>query len=326
MRRTGRRARRERGVALLSALFAVALLTVIVIEMTDATMVHTHLTRNAGNAMAAQLLARSAEIAGEALLTNEDTNSSEVTCEDDLWAQPYPGLETGAGMVSLQIEDEGGKLDLNAIGDERYRAAVKQLFADLGLDPELVDAVAVWIAPASRQPMATGEASEYCALPMPCKPRNAPLRSLEELLLIRGFEPETLDRLRPFVTVVPVADGRSTGRPSEVNVNTAPWQVLSALGCEAGPDSLPPPCSARFGDEQQGEWRQDIEAWRTESCPDVPRNLLSTKSNLFSINAAGTVGDLSQTVRVLVRRSGSRAQRLAWQERPNFTAVPVEVR
>ena len=53
--------RDERGVALLSALFAVALLTIIVIEMTDATLVHTHLTRNAGNAMAAQLLARSAE-------------------------------------------------------------------------------------------------------------------------------------------------------------------------------------------------------------------------------------------------------------------------
>ena len=101
-------------MALLSALFAVALLTVIVIEMTDATMVHTHLNRNAGNAMAAQLLARSAATAAEALVADDDANPP----ERDVPAEPLGDCRCSAsrrapGVVNVQISDEGGKLDLN---------------------------------------------------------------------------------------------------------------------------------------------------------------------------------------------------------------------
>jgi general secretion pathway protein K len=317
---------RERGVALLATLLAVALLTVIVVELTDATLVHTHLTRNAGNAMAAQLLARSAETAGEALVTNDTTNDPDVTCPDDEWATPIVGLPVGPGVVALEISDEGGKLDLNSVATERYRAAAAELFETLGLEPELVDRVAAWIRPATSDPMATDQASDYCALPMPCEPRQGALNSLEELLLIEGFDESTLRRLRPFVTVVKRdGSGSAATRAEKVNLNTAREELLVALGCQTGAAASRPPCSSTMTEEDLTAWRAEVQAWLTDSCDGVPRDTFVTSSKLFAIRAVGTVGDLSQTLRVLVRRDGARARRLWWQERPVSEVLPVEV-
>jgi len=319
------RVRGERGVALLSALLAVALLTVIVIEMTDATLVHTHLTRNAGNAMAAQLLARSAEVAAEALLSSNDTNDPFATCPNGLWATPFVGIPAGQGVVALQVSDEAGKLDLNAVGDQRYRKAVEQLFTSIELDPELVERVAAWIKPAGSEPMATGEASDYCALSMPCEPRQRPMSSLEELLLIRGFDEQTLRVLRPFVTVVPRTDTKSTGRPDTINLNTADWRVLRALGCEIGESDARPDCPSFPDEQKQGEYNTEVGAWKTAHCRDAEA-LLGTTSKLYAIRASGTVGDVTQTLRTFVRRYGEKTKRLWWQERPVADVLPIEVR
>jgi general secretion pathway protein K len=318
--------RDERGMALLSALLAVALLTVVVIELTDATLVHTHLTRNAGNAMAAQLLARSAEVAGEALVTSNDTNDPDITCPNGLWAAPIVGVPVGAGTVGLQITDESGKLDLNSVGETRYAEAVKQLFTLLDLDPELVDRIAAWIkSPSSGAPMATGEASDYCTLPMPCEPRQRPMTSLEELLLIRGFDEQTLRALRPFATVVPRTEARSPGRPPSLNALTADTRVLQAVGCEVSDSKGPPECPSFLSEDAEKELRADFQAWKTQSCSGVRGFPLGMKSDLYSIRAIGTVGDVTQVLRTFVRRSGQKATRLWWQERPVAEVLPVEV-
>jgi general secretion pathway protein K len=320
--RRSRRAGRERGVALLSALFTVALLTVVVIEMTDATMVHTNLNRNAGSAMAAQLLARSAAIAGEALLLDDSTNPQSITCPQNIWAMPLFGVPAGSGIVGLQISDESGKLDLNSVQNDDYRAAVERLFSSLDLDPSLVDRVRAWTAPPGDATMATGAASDYCALAMPCAPRQQPLNSLEELLLIRGFDDRAVARLRPYVTALP----RGGSKAQRVNAATAKPLVLEAIGCESG-DTLPP-CPVTFGgdDEKVDEWKkQEFENW-TANCTPAAKSLLTTNSDVFSILASGTVGDVTQTLRTTVRRQGDKVTRLWWQERPLSEAMPVEIR
>jgi len=303
----------------------VALLTVVVIEMTDATMVHTHLNRNAGNAMAAQLLARSAATAGEAMVGDPGANPSSVTCPQNLWALPLFGVPAGAGIVGLQISDESGKLDLNGALEQRYRQALETLFSKLDLDPSLVGRIRTWITPANDPTMATGGGSDYCALAMPCEPRQRPLKSLDELLLIRGFDEERIARLRPYATVVPRVDDRPSP-PQPVNALTAKPLVLEALGCEG--NLTPPACPMRFDDEQNektNEWQQEFDEWRRTNC-DAAGNLVTTKSSVFSILASGNVGDATQTLRTVVGRKGDRVTRLWWQERPLAEALPVDVR
>ena len=315
--------RGERGVALLSALFAVALLTIIVIEMTDATLVHTHLTRNAGNAMAAQLLARSAELAGEALISNDDANPPGVTCRQNPWALPIFGVPAGEGVVGLQVSDESGKLDLNSVRDPRYQEALKELFRSLTIDESLVDRIGPWISDPNDPAMATGGGTNYCALAMACTPRHKPLQSIEELLLISGFDEQMLARLRPYVTVIPRPDGKP-GAAQSVNPLTAELAVLTAIGCEGG--TPPPDCPQSFAsDEKKQEWEASFKEWQTTNCPKA-KVALKKQSNFYSILASGAVGDVTQTLRTVVKRNGDKVETLSWQERPIAAAMPVEVR
>ena len=295
---------RERGLALLSALLAVTLLTVIVVELADTAMVHTHLGRNAGNAIAAQLLARSAVVAGEALLIDDAKKTPSVTAPDGLWAMPIV-VPAGDGTVGLKITDEDGKLDLNQVRDKRMRAALEKLFDELDLDRALLDEIVAWTEPPGTPAGATAES--FCSLPA-CVARHAPLSTVEELRLLRGFDDRTMQRLRPYVTAYGER-GASVG----VNVNTADPLVLRAIGCDVGADFRVPP----GGFEQT----RDVEA-----CPEGDaRSMIRIKSSVFSIVASGTVGDLTQGVTAIVRRDARRATRIAWRERPVSDLAPPGV-
>ena len=297
------RADRQRGVALLSALLSVALLTLIVVEMTDTTLVGSHLTRNAGNTIAAQLLARSAEVVAEGVLIEARRADSGKTNLSQLWAIPLPEMPVADGAAAVAIEDEQGKFDLNMVADPTQAEAVARLFENLDLDPALVERIATWIRKDPNGGVLP-EARELCALAIPCEPPGGPLRSLDELALIEGFEPAIIERLRPFATAHP---GR--GRLG-VNVNTARDEALRALGCEVGSDHPP---------LQGYETVEDIEC---EELTD-PQKFLHLDSDIFSIQARGIVGDTTETVFAVVDRKGGRARRLSWRERPVFAVAPI---
>jgi general secretion pathway protein K len=286
----------DRGLALVSAMLAVALLTLIVVEMTDATLVNTHFTHNAGNAVAAELLARSAEVAGEALLVEDQKQSNGATSRDGLWAIPIVGFPAGPGTVGLVIHDEQAKLNLNLPGNDD---SVRVLFTELGLDPALVEAIRAW-RDTSGPAVAAGQQSDYCLLAVPCEPRHAPLVSVDELLLIRGFDRATVRALRPYVTAYPT-DPSARGNQL-VNINTADPRVLQAVGCKPPGNFQAPPGGFKGGD------------------PDVGRICagahVTMQSDYFSIIASGSVGDTTQSVLAVVRRTGGGVTRLSWRPNP----------
>lgn len=55
---------------------------------------------------------------------------------------------------------------------------------------------------------------------------NRPLRSLSEALLVPGFTLERMSRVAPYLRVSPSLPGT----PQQINVNTAPYKVLLAIG------------------------------------------------------------------------------------------------
>lgn len=294
-----------RGVALLSALLSVALLTLIVVEMTDTTLVGSHLTRNAGNTIAAQLLARSAVVAAEAVLVQMRQQYKDKTALGQGWDIPFPDVPVADGAAAFAIEDEQGKLDLNNVGDATQAEALGRLFEELDVDPALVGKIAQWIQK-DESGAASPEAQSICALTVPCAPPGGPLRSLDELALIEGFDPATIERLRPFVTAY--------GRKGHlgVNVNTARSQVLQALLCEVGSEYRPP----------LGGYDPDSLAELVCEITDRQK-FLRTNSDVFSVQARGSVGDTTETVFALIDRKGGRTTRLAWRERPVFAVAPI---
>src|SRR6185503_2090255 len=119
------------------------------------------------------------------------------------------------------------RLDLN---DPALASAIPRLLAALALDPALADALADWTDDDDVPRAHGGERDWYLTRAAPSLPADGPLASVGELGRVRGFDADTVARLRPFVTVA----GEST-----VNPNTAPREVLLALlGDAAVVDSL----------------------------------------------------------------------------------------
>ena len=293
----------ERGIALVSALLSVALLTLIVLEATESAMLHSHLARNAGDASAARLLARAAEEGGTAYL-GQMLRTKEPTTRLSLLPLSLVILPLGAGDVSIRVEDEEGKLNLNQIADPAHRRALEQLFESLELDPALLDGVAVWVA-ADKGPGEASLAAGSCSLPFPCQPHGGPLRSLEELRLVEGFDDKTLDALRPFVSAYRRKDGRA-GHEG-VNADTASARVLAAAGC-AIDENYPMPLQG-FGRDLPLE-----EICPAEDRPDGIPIKYGQRSEYFRLYATGRVGTTLENLETVAQRRGDKLERLYWSE------------
>src|SRR5262249_53333789 len=100
-------------------------------------------------------------------------------------------------------------------------AVLERLFATVGLPTSMLNAITDWVD-ADDQVTAAGGAEDayYLAQSMPGLAANAPVRRIAELLAVRGVDSATLDRLRPFVAAI--------DSPAQINVNTAPPEVLMA--------------------------------------------------------------------------------------------------
>jgi general secretion pathway protein K len=292
----------ESGVALLSALLSVALLTMIVVEMTESTFVHSHLTRNAGNAMAARLLARSGQLgASEALRAASEGDAALQAFVDAIVEGPPISLPTAQGHVlQIGVRDESARLNINEAS--RQAEAFERLFAELGLDPRLLDAVRTRIDPDGEGRL--GDPRSDCTLPLPCDPPGGELRSMEDLRTIRGFDEPTLARLAPFVTA-----HRSRRHRGEINLRTARLEVLRAVGCEETESLGPPPRSA-----------EDISAWLENGpCSGASPSPRDLKSRVYRVSTLASVGDATQGVDSILEVGRGP---ITWQQQSVWGAGP----
>jgi len=120
--------------------------------------------------------------------------------------------------VRYGLENESGKLNLNTLlAEGAEEQAPARLMALPGMTPEIADAILDWLdADATPRPLgAEGEA--YGSLTPPYAPRNGPLASLDELLLVRGVTPELLYGLDQNRNFVVDADETARGALTEVD-------------------------------------------------------------------------------------------------------------
>ena len=154
----------------------------------------------------------------------------------------------GQRMV-VAVEDEGGKIDLNASGDPAIRQLVNAVAPKAsGLADNILD----WrqqTGDLHRLQGATG--ADYAAAARDYHPRGGPFQSVDELKLVLGMTPAIFESLVPAVTVY-------SGR-AKVNLATAPEAVLmAAAGQDA--EAAAATVAARRGIVSVGEsQRQPIE-------------------------------------------------------------------
>lgn len=243
--------RNDEGVALLLALLFIVLLTAIVVEFAYEMQVDASLIERSTTNTEAYLAARSSialsmsVLAADVFIGEQEVGESGTAFYDSLdepWASSTPLVEFNDAVVSIDITDEYGKLNLNALiyedegGEERVFQplvdAMTVIFENRAPDQLPIDAILDWLD-ADDQPRPFGfENDYYQSLETPYECKNGPMDSLEELLLIPGVTPELFFgefeseiELAPLGTLLTV-HGHPEGK---VNVNTAPYEVLEAV-------------------------------------------------------------------------------------------------
>lgn len=224
--------RGERGFALVITLIVTALLVALLAEFVNEVYVDTSHSHNFVASQQASILAESGIQGGYQLLQYSALlrAGASYSALTEQWAKPF-SYDTGNGTVTVTIEEESGKLNLNNGAPPNgtandYTMMAQRLFTTLKLQPELTDALLDWVDTNDTPHPSGAESSYYLTLKPPYKAKNSTLDTVEELGLLKGFTPEVVAKLRPFVTVYGKTDFEVA---TLVNVNTAPKEVLMAL-------------------------------------------------------------------------------------------------
>ncbi|MBI4354941.1 MAG: type II secretion system minor pseudopilin GspK [Candidatus Omnitrophica bacterium] len=224
------------------------------------------------------------------------------------------------GLVFYGLIDEERKLNLNALKANDWRLLERLP----GMTQETAQAIADFVDTDPYALLPDGAEDEYYeGLEPAYKAKQAPLDALEELRLVKGMTPELYERLLPYVTIY--TQGQA------VNVNTAPPEVLQALGMpdtvverilqvRDGEDRLP-------GTEDDGVFRDfnDIGAKVGMTANDILLYLVPAqpylvfRSSTFTIEAEGRSanGKIVHRIHAVVgRQAHPRTHRrvIAWTE------------
>jgi len=126
------RCRRERGMALLATMMAIALMTIIVVDFTSSSALGYLSAANNANEIRASYLARSAINVGLALIaqdtraqmaqTQTQQGASATTGQGQpfdsfasVWAIPFPPMPVNGGTIALSVVDEARKFNINKL-------------------------------------------------------------------------------------------------------------------------------------------------------------------------------------------------------------------
>lgn len=239
---------RQRGAALLMAMVIVTLVATMAASMVwqqwRAVQVE---TAERARTQASWILMAAVDYAR--LVLREDGKSSRTTDDlSELWAKPIAESRLSAllaadtennsadnadlpeAFLSGRMEDAHAKYNLRrlvdaaGVPDPAEVAVLKRLFAVLSIPSPLADGVADAMAKASlaEQSLATSDVGALEKLGGESGRAQAPLmpQTYDQILwMIPG---DTLEKLRPYVTLLP-------NQGTKVNVNTASPQVLAAV-------------------------------------------------------------------------------------------------
>ena len=299
----------QRGMVLLLVLVVVTLLAALLSEFSFSSLVDLRLAETFRDSSRAYYLANGGVRAGRMLLQDD---KNEYDGPDELWSLGVVGYPVADGTVSITIDDLSGKIDLNELVNNgvNINPVIKDrclaLFTDLKLaDPAgLVDALIDWLDDNgdSQEPLGA-ESSYYEGLPHPYPAHNGPLASLDELLLVKGFDQKVLDTIRPHVTVYSSNVTTNNNTYGMINVNSASKEVLMSLASNMDAQDADAIIAARnekpFHSMPDFKNRPGMDTIYTKIADQI-----AVKSEIFKIRSFGQVGDGSRTVEAVVRKTG----------------------
>jgi len=230
--------RRQRGVAVITALLLTTLAVTIVASLFWQQQVQVRSMENQRLQLQTRWIVRGALDLSRLVLYQDHLDSPLVTQLNGVWATPLEETRLDDYIERERAEAENFNATLSGKmidAQSRYNLAnlaqnhqpvqiqvkvFERLLTNLRLDPSLAQAVAMQVANAQTAPQ-----PQPPQPPQPAQtsgPQPIDLLRVEDLLAVSGFTPQMVERLRDFVIILPERD-------TELNVNTVPAELLSAL-------------------------------------------------------------------------------------------------
>jgi general secretion pathway protein K len=351
---------RERGVVLALVLILGLLLSTAIITFSRRAVIDTMIVRNRDAAASAEALARgglrlaTAVLVADKLAANLEAvegTSSESTAPpgntlDDLWSQlrSYPLVTPDGSSLQIEIQDAGGRLNLNAVvpytGDdapvddqakEFLQMVIEKVIDEMPVEPgekslyrpdELAENLIDYMD--TDDISASGGPEDDLNQEPPYRASNGPLLSVEQLGLVEGFDVQLMTAMRHYVTVHPIVGAAG------INLNTAPPHVLALIyhkDVGAGEWRLAKPETVRriLNLRDDGRIICTEAANPYEKCVSLgddvgidgsifPEASLPAESDTFTVTARAAVGDIERTlVAVVDRTEETEPQVLLWR-------------
>lgn len=296
-------AKKQRGVAIITALLIVTIATTVSITISTRLQLDVRRTANLIAQDQAQFYLLAAEEWSQRILRQDKKDSSNDSL-DETWAIQLPPLPVDGGTIQGTITDLHSCINVNALVnngaiDATTRKRLSQLFNNLGIKTDLTQAMTDWMDSNLETSNPNGaEDGYYLNLESPYRTANTALQSISELRLIRGFEDSKIyARVKPHLCAF-IINGDIA-----INVNTASAEVLQSLSAKMtknlADDIIEKRADTPFSDIK------DFTKFAKLGTIIKDTTKLSTSSDYFLLRTQAKIGKANKVMYSVIHRDAS---------------------
>lgn len=283
---------RQSGVVLVIVLWLLALLTVMAGGYSATMRTETQLTANTVRTAQARALAES----GIWLGVNELLKPQP---EQTWWHDGTPHvINNGADKITIRLQDETGKIDLNTAGNELLQGLLNSTGLDESESVRILNAILDWRDRDNLKRQSGAEDDDYANAGLDYGAKDGPFNSVDELKRVMGMRNDIYQSMLPALTIYSNQPG--------INPETASKTALLAL-----------PASDPTAVDEYLKMRHD-NADYTVYFTGLDRRVVSRGvSRTFTVSSEGNVGGTKADLNVVLLlkpRAGRPITILSWRE------------
>lgn len=216
---------RTKGVALITVMLVVSLASILAVSMSSRLQLDIHRSMNVFNFEQAYQYVNGAEEWAKKILQRDLENNQTDSLKDD-WAGILPPLPIEGGSLSGELADLQARFNINNLVEDGKPQKLqlerfKRLLRTLELNEDIATVIIDWLDSNEETSIAGAEDNEYLNLNPAYRASNQRMVDVSELLLLKGVDYESYEKLLPFVCTL--------NQGTAINVNTASAEVITSI-------------------------------------------------------------------------------------------------
>ena len=318
------------GFALVLTILIVGLIVAVTLQFNRSMWSELYAATNLGDGVKLGSIARSGFNYALAVLFEDGASGEKFDAQHEAWGDSAALSANSAsqfeeGRFEVKIIDHSGRIQVNQLVNQKGEFNTKQKalltrflkWEEFGLEEEevriVIDSIKDWIDPDNDVMDLGAERSYYQTLEGSYSCRNAPMESLEELLLIRGITKELFYGTKEKPGISDYITIHGSEDDGKININTADPLVLRSLSDQMDDDRIENMVEYRMdegNDLKDAKWYQKVPGMSDVS---IDPDLITTSSIYFEIRSKGFKGAMTREVKGMVERKEGALKILSWR-------------